>query len=146
MGINIRPLIVVHDSCINYFPVDKLFEINEFYTEHFTKYLYDLVGVSWEFETEIGSNYYDRALVGNVSKDEIYAKGNYTSIKGILDKLDESNVPYEITGIYKGDDLIEKAEFKPNLITNQIEVFTEKLLNTGFRIDKSKYKITLKKL
>ena len=37
-GFVIEPIICVHDSCTNYFPVDKLFDLKSFYDKNFTDF------------------------------------------------------------------------------------------------------------
>lgn len=148
-NIYIRPLIVVHDSCINYFPVKQIFEINEFYTIHFTEFLYNQFGIRWEFETEVGSNYYDRALLSNVDRDTIKLSGTGLSIKGVMDKMDKEGLEYEVvsvTGKKNGETFIsEEKKVEPILEQNIIRLFYANKQDIGISEDQSEYEVIIKR-
>lgn len=142
---------MVHDSCINYFPVKQIFDINEFYTIHFTEFLYNQFGIRWEFETEVGVNYYDRALLTNVDRDTIKLNGTYLSIRGILDKLDKEGVKYEIisvAGKSLGETLMgenKEEMFRPNIEDNIIRLFYSNKQDIGISEDRSEYEVVVKR-
>ena len=49
-GFVLEPIIVVHDSNTNYFPVDKLWDIKKFYDKNFTEFCRDACGVPFLFD------------------------------------------------------------------------------------------------
>jgi len=118
-GLSIQPLIVVHDSSINYFPIRKLLEIEKFYQKHFTEYLYERFGVRWTFDTLIGANYYDLAEIKKVEGDLITLAGTNKSMINICKILDgegigweivESKSPVELEHLEMPDQFLKKYE------------------------------------
>ena len=95
LGMGVQPIIYVHDSSINYFPVRNFWDINNFYVKHFTEYLYDLVGVRYLFKTLVGPNYWDMGTLTHESENVTSIKGSATTILGIAQKLDEGGMKYE---------------------------------------------------
>jgi hypothetical protein len=70
--------------------------------------LYKTHKVKWEFEIEVGKNYYDRSLVTNIDQDTIEIKGSYLSISDIMKELDRGRIDYEVVKYLEGDLLINK--------------------------------------
>lgn len=96
-GLTIQPLIVVHDSATMYFKTSYLPFINQYYVKYFKDYLYEFCQTPYKFDTFIGSNYHDVALLENISYEEIKLSGTGVSICNIIDKLDESGIRYELS-------------------------------------------------
>lgn len=94
LDMGVQPIIYVHDSSINYFRVENLWDINNFYVKHFTEYLYDLVGVRYLFKTLVGVNYWDMGALTHESIDVSSVKGSATTILGIANRLDEAGIKY----------------------------------------------------
>lgn len=140
-NINIVPWLVVHDSCTKYFPIKDIFEIGEFYKEHFTQYLYKMLGILWEFDIEMGNNYGDRFEFKNIDKDTLQFSGNYISINPVLQKMKkELNITIKYM---KSDEEISESNFLPKFGTGIVSDFMKKTGSPTYDVDYSKYKLII---
>jgi len=153
LGYNIYPQNVVHDSSQNIVEGRLLFDIFPFYHHNLTDYLYDLYGIKYEFDLEVGCNYFDMCDLSQIDNDTISLKGNYTSINGLLTNLGDS-LKYELVSVVdkKSNTEIDvinnkpSSEFKPKLFNDTIEQFNSMNMMAHFNVDKSKYVFTIKRI
>lgn len=150
----VRPVNVVHDSSQNLFETKKLFEISGFYTENMRKYLYDKYKVDWDFETEVGANYYDMVGIENETPTKLKLSGTYTAIKRLLDKCKQDGLGFSIESFIDGDG----NELTLTNDENYAEGFVSDIPKWGlkqsisqfkvaamYEFDKSKYKVVINK-
>ena len=133
----IQNIIYVHDSSINYFPLDKLWSIDTYYNKHFRAYLNDLVGIDYKFKTLVGTNYWDMGILTHLTPDTTSIEGSATTIINIANKLTESGIPFE-TNIPISD-----LEVKWKDINRCILDFSEE---PWFGFDTSEYTVEFKRL
>lgn len=137
-GFNLAPIIVVHDSNTNYFPIEKIFEIKEFYREHFTKFCQEQLNIPFLFDLLVGTNYNDAVELEDVSENTVKLSGNAHSLLAILNKIDsDSNIVYKLNR--SREDLI------PNYVTDPIERFIKES-GTSLIMDKSFYEIEIQRI
>lgn len=137
-GFILSPIIVVHDSNTNYFPIEKLFEMRSFYEKNFTEFCEKQMHIPFLFDLLIGSTYNDAVELKQTSPDKMIITGNAHSILKILWKIDnESSLKYTMN--------IEKDKIIPNYITNPMQRFIiEK--GTSILMDHSEYSVELTKV
>jgi hypothetical protein len=149
-GFVLEPIIVVHDSNTNYFPVDKLWDIKGFYDKNFTEFCRDACGVPFLFDLLIGSNYEDAVGFNQLDDITISMSGNGKSILQILDKLDnESNIKYKILSVKDKNSKIDLNPIKESIVMNTIDNPIERFIRengTNIFMDLSKYEVVLEKL
>lgn len=150
--IKVRPLNVVHDSSQNYFDTTKLFEIYNYYHRCLSDYLFDLYGVRYEFDLEVGANYYDMCHLKQLDETHIQLSANYTSLKGVLDKCITEGLKFKFDEFKDSDGnqlpingLQYPDEFKPKRTERLVEVFYEEGGYAGFDRDTSKFTVILSK-
>lgn len=122
--------------------------MDSYYHERLTEWLYKQVGIRYEFDTLIGSNYYDMAVLSQLDPDTIKLTGSYRSLKGILDKLAEASVDYRILSLTKGDEElyingIITDGFKPKLYDNFIQEVCRNRYEAVYELDRSKFSLTI---
>jgi hypothetical protein len=140
----IRPINVVHDSSQNYFETRLLFDIYPYYHKYMSDYCFDLYEVRYEFDLEIGHNYYDMLEMKTIDKDTLRFSGDYTSVQKFMKKLlepesklyfkvnslkDESGVdiPFEIVdGNFCKTFNVNDERFKPSIYSSPVEGFYKK--------------------
>ena len=93
----INPFITVHDSSINYVPIKHLAELNEFYTEHFTRYIQAETGIVYTFDTMIGADYTVACVLGN-ENGKIQLEGNDYALNDIMNQIDKSGAKVKWEG------------------------------------------------
>ena len=137
-GFVLEPIIVVHDSNTNYFPINKLFELKPFYDKNFTEFCRHQCGVPFLFDTLIGTNYNDAVELTQIDDKTIKLKGACDALNQILDKIEfESNLKVSCDKT--------REEIKSDFITNPIERFI-KADGTSVVMDRNKSEIILTKL
>lgn len=87
----IRNIIVVHDSCENYFDINLLFDIRQFYDENFLKYAKEKYGIFFNYDLEIGLSYGEMLGVKLISPKVIEVSGAGSVIQGLLRKIREES-------------------------------------------------------
>ena len=138
LGINLVPIIVVHDSNTNYFPVDRLFELRAAYDKYFTGYCSDRVNSPFLFDLFIGRAYQSAAEVKQIDQDTIEMEASAYVINGILDKIDnESNLIVETS--------IPRDQIVPKFIENRFDRFIQEE-GCSLVMDKSKYQVQIRKI
>lgn len=137
-GFVLEPIIVVHDSNTNYFPIEKLFDIKSFYDRNFTDFCEHQLHVPFLFDLLIGENYNDAVTLNQIDQNTIKLTGNAHSINKIIWKIDnESSLNIELD--------TPRENIIPNYITNPMQRFIlEK--GTSLVMDKSEYTVTLKRI
>lgn len=90
----IQNIIYVHDSSINYFPVERFWTVDKFYNKHFRDYLNELVGIDYKFKTLVGTNYWDMGILKHEDEVTTSIEGSATTILNIARKLTESNIKF----------------------------------------------------
>ena len=95
-GLNIRPVLAIHDALVCYFPIDQLWDLNQFYTHNFTDYLYKMCGVKYKFSVNYGTDYYNMAEITNIDEDNIKIEGNNQTILQLMERLDSVGFKYEV--------------------------------------------------
>lgn len=137
-GFVLEPIIVVHDSNTNYFPINKLFELKPFYDKNFTEFCRHQCGVPFLFDTLVGTNYNDAVELTQIDDKTIKLKGACDALNQILDKIEfESNLKVSCDKT--------REEIKSDFITNPIERFI-KADGTSVVMDRNKSEIILTKL
>jgi hypothetical protein len=136
-GFVLEPIIVVHDSNTNYFPIEKLFDIKAFYDEHFTAFCENQLHVPFLFDLLVGENYNDAVTLKQIDPETIQLQGNAHSILKILNKITyESSLGVSLN--------VPLESIVPKYIENPMQRFIlEK--GTSMVMDKSKYTVELKK-
>ena len=137
-GFILEPIIVVHDSNTNYFPIDKLFYIKSFYDKNFTEFCENQCHVPFLFDLLVGSTYQDACTLTQIDENTIELNGNAFSINKILSKIDnESSLKIKTD--------IDRNNIIPEYIVNPIQRFIiEK--GTSVIMDISNYTVKLTKL
>jgi DNA polymerase I - 3''-5'' exonuclease and polymerase domains len=153
----VRPFNVVHDSSQNYFETKKLFEISDFYRLYLTEYLYELYKVRYEFDLEIGINYYDLARMKQLSPTVLSFKGTHKSLQGLLRQCTLDGLKYKVQSlknlkVTEGDGIIldPKKEFKPIYKDSVMDKFYVKTWDgvgqAIYDMDYSKYEVVIEKI
>lgn len=124
-GFVLEPIIVVHDSSTNYFPAEKVFEINDFYSKNFTEFCRHQCGVPFLFDLFVGCDYEDAAQLSNINQDSIKLSGSAQTINKVLNRLDDSKVKYIIDSVsVNGTDCgTDRSKIISDFIENPIERF-----------------------
>lgn len=158
----IRPINVVHDSSQNYFETRLLFDIYPYYHKYMSDFCFDQYGVRYEFDLEIGQNYYDMLVMKTIDKDNLKLSGNYTSIQKFMSKLlePESKLDFKINRLTDSDcnDLpfeivdgslcrtfrVNDNRFKPSIYSSPVEGFYNKNKgNAEFKEDYSEFNLEI---
>lgn len=137
----IRPINVVHDSSQNYFETRLLFDIYPYYHKYMSDFCFDQYGVRYEFDLEIGQNYYDMLEMKTIDKDTLKFSGDHTSIQKFMKKLLEpeanldfkinkftdeegKDIPFEIVnGNFCKTFVVEDDRYKPSIYSSPVEGF-----------------------
>jgi hypothetical protein len=141
--VKILPLNVVHDSCQNYFESNFIFDLHPYYYKLLSDYLFDKHQIRYEFDTEIGTNYCDKAKLKQINSNELELVGNCTTLTKLCNKLTADRVRYKIDRLvdYKGE---ECQEMRPDIIQNTVRQFFEDF-EPRYEFDMSKYKLIIKR-
>lgn len=134
------PIIVVHDSNTNYFPIDSLFDLRSEYDRNFTGYCADPARVDspFLFDLLIGPAYQSAAEVKHIGNDTIKMKASAHVLNGILNKIDtESRLVVETD--------IPRESIIPDYVTSRMERFIREG-GCSILMDRSEYEVTIKKL
>lgn len=108
----IRNIIVVHDSCENYFNINYLFEIKQFYDENFLKYAKKLYGIFFNYDLEVGLSYGEMLSVKPIDDKTLEISGAGSTILGLLWKIkNESDLNISIN--IPENEIIPKFEQNP---------------------------------
>lgn len=138
LDLNIRPVLAVHDALINYFPIEQLWDLNDFYTYHFTDYLYEKCGVRFKFSVNYGTDYFNMAEITNLSDDEIEIDGSNYTIKSLMNELDSIGFLYEIVSSKREiAPIIDVNIRKYNATYGEVAVYDE---------DSTKNKVVLRRI
>lgn len=103
-----RPVLQVHDALISYFDLSMIWDLNEFYYQAFTEYLYKITGVRYAFSVCFGMDYYNKCDSRNIDPDNLELVGSNRGILQILEGLDKIGVRYEI--VEKDSDIVPVEE------------------------------------
>jgi hypothetical protein len=133
----VQNIIYVHDSSINYFPVEKFWMIDKFYNIHFRDYLNDVVGIDYKFKTLVGTNYWDMGVITHLDPNTTSVEGSATTILNIARKLTESNIRFT-TSVPLDEIKPDWKDFKKCILDFSKEPW--------FGLDLSEYKINFIKL
>lgn len=137
-GINLTPIICVHDSNTNYVPIDMLFDLRKHYDHGFSDYCYRILEIEFRFDLLVGIDYENAAEMKRIDDETIQFTGNAHTLLGILNKIHtESNLNIEI------DTPID--QIIPNYIQDPMERFIREE-GTSVIMDTSNYTIKLKKV
>jgi hypothetical protein len=85
----LQPIIVVHDSNTNYVPVEKIFDMREYYNKNYTAFCAGInpPGIFLLFDLLAGYSYELAAPLKQIDPDTIEFSGSATSIIKIYDKI-----------------------------------------------------------
>lgn len=89
----------VHDSSQNYFDLKRLFDIGDYYKMTLRDYLYNKYNINYEFDTEVGDNYFDMCDYNSISPTKLELSGNWKSLKSTLEKCKRGGLGFEIESI-----------------------------------------------
>ena len=134
------PIIVVHDSNTNYFPIDRLFDLRSQYDTNFTGYCSDprRVDSPFLFDLLIGPAYQSAAEVKHLAPDLIEMKASAHVINGVLRKIDtESSL------------IVETDIPRDQIVSHYVTDRTERFLKEGgcsMVMDTSEYKVQFRKI
>lgn len=149
----------VHDSSQNYFEIERLFDIGDYYYKTLTEYLFDKYKIRYEFDTEVGVNYFDMCHYNSLSPTKLELGGSYLGIKKVLDKVKSSGLfNIEVESLTRKD--IEHEckivngwytdDFVPNMQEHIYGKFanrhTSYLASAAYERDLSEYKVIINKL
>ena len=138
MGLNLVPIIVVHDSNTNYVPIDSLFELRGAYDKNFTGYCSERVKSPFLFDLFLGCAYQSAAEVKQIDKVTIEMTASAHIINGILNKIDtESHLIVETS--------IPREQIIPMYVNDRMERF---ILEGGCSLikDLSEYTVQIRKI
>jgi len=151
--VQIRPLGVIHDSSQFYFTTTYLFRMKEYYTRHLSEYMYKTHGIYYDFDLELGTNFYDVADVNQIDDHHIEFTGNYVTLKELVDKCRKDGLKFKITSLTDkdGNPIAVNGfefgpEFKPKLYNSIVREFLDYELYAKFNEDKSKFKMIFEEL
>jgi hypothetical protein len=146
----VRPMNVVHDSAQNYFQSKYIFDIHQYYYKRMTEYLYELIGIRYEFDTLVGINYHDMAGLKVIDNDTTQLTGSYKTLTSICKKLKEDKVKFKILSIKHKKDDIEyyvdgklSPEFKPKKWDSFTRMYYHGSMNPVYEHDISKYRLII---
>ena len=135
---NLVPIIVVHDSNTNYFPIDRLFELRSAYDKYFTGWCSEFIKSPFLFDLFLGSAYQKSAEVKQIDDNTIEMEASAYIINGILEKIDnESHLIVETS--------IPRDQIVPNFIENRFDRFIREE-GCSLIMDTSKYKVQIRKI
>lgn len=138
LDMNLVPIIVVHDSNTNYFPIDRLFELRGAYDKYFTGWCSSRIKSPYLFDLFEGSAYQDAAEVKQIDDNTIEIESSAHIINTMLDKIDkESHLIIETS--------IPREQIIPNYIENRFDRFIREE-GCSMIMDTSKYKVQIKKI
>ena len=137
-GMNLVPIIVVHDSNTTYVPIDHIFELRAAYDKNFTGYCSERIECPFLFDLFLGAAYQSAAEVKQIDPDTLEMTASAHIINGILNKIDnESHLIVETS--------IPRDQIIPRYIENRFERF---ILEGGCSVimDKSEYTVQIKRV
>lgn len=108
----IRNIIVVHDSCENYFDINHLFEIRQFYDENFLKYAKEKYGIFFDYDLEVGLSYGEMLGLKMIDSRNIEVSGTATVLQGLLRKIREES-DLEVSLSVPQEEIIPALEMCP---------------------------------
>jgi hypothetical protein len=92
MKLGIQPIITVHDSVINYFPIQRLGGLIKFYRKNFTDYIKDETGINYEFDLMIGTDYTVPCQLIETDDRIITLKGDDYGLQKVIDRIGMENI------------------------------------------------------
>lgn len=112
------PIIVVHDSNTNYFPVSKVFELRKFYDVNYTEYIKNMKSQSMTLLYDLleGNSYESASQVEHREENLIEYSGSARTLIPLYDKI--MNCPD-----FKVEASMRREDLAPNLIHDPIERF-----------------------
>lgn len=135
----LQPIIVVHDSNTNYVPVDKLFEISEFYQTHYTDFC-SKIGpkIKLLFDLLMGYSYEMACPIKMLSDGSLEVSGSALAILKFYDKVQMCSFP--VTCSMSREDIVDSIK----LVNSPYQRF---ILEGGCNMTKdlSKLKVTFKR-
>ena len=108
----IRNIIVVHDSCENYFDINLLFDIRQFYDENFLRYAKEQYGIFFDYDLEVGLSYGEMLGLKLIDDRNIEVSGTATVIHGLLRKIREES-DLDVSLSIPPEEIIPKLEMCP---------------------------------
>lgn len=129
---------LIHDSCQNLLDINELWNVVGFYRKNFYDYVYNKVGIRFDYDLEIGIDYANMMEVKLIKENILEITGTATALKILLEKIKyESNL--KITCNISEEELLPKVE------TSSLKRFIKKH-QTCMELDESEYTIILEKL
>lgn len=88
----LQPIIVVHDSNTNYMPSNYVFDIFNYYTEHYTKYCKEISinggqGITLLYDLLCGYSYERACTLKQIDKDTVEFSGSSYQLVKLYDKI-----------------------------------------------------------
>lgn len=137
-GIYLKNVGVIHDSCQNLLDINQLWNIVKFYRKNFYDYVYDEVGIRFDYDLEIGIDYANMMEVRLLEDNKLKISGTASALRVLLEKIKNNS------------DLRVKCDTDENVLIPKIETSSLKRFikkhQTCMELDESEYTITLEKL
>ena len=137
-GLLLKGIGCIHDSCQNLLSINELWNIVGFYRKNFYDYVYEKVGIRFDYDLEIGVDYANMMEVKLLDNNVLNITGTATALKILLDKIKyESDLEVECD--------IDEKDLIPKIEKSSLKRFIKKH-QTCMDLDESEYTINLKKL
>jgi hypothetical protein len=137
-GLYLKNIGCIHDSCQNLFDINKLWDIVEFYRKHFYDYVYDEVGIRFDYDLEIGVDYSNMMEVKLLEDGRLKLTGSGSTLLKLLDEI-RNNSRLKVSCN------LSKEELMPKFEKSSLNRFIKKH-QTCMELDESEYTIILEKL
>ena len=137
-GIYLKNIGCIHDSCQNLLNINELWNIVGFYRKNFYDYVYNEVGIRFDYDLEIGIDYANMMEVKLLDNNVLNITGTATALRILLNKIKyESDLKIECD--------VNEETLIPKIETSSLKRFIKKH-QTCMDLDESEYTINLKKL
>lgn len=137
-GIYLKNIGCIHDSCQNLLSINELWNIVGFYRKNFYDYVYNEVGIRFDYDLEIGIDYANMMEVKLLENNILNITGTATALRVLLNKIkNESELKVECD--------IEESSLIPKIEKSSLKRFIKKH-QTCMELDESEYTLNLKKL
>ena len=128
----------IHDSCQNLLSINDLWNVVNFYRKYFYDYVYESVGIRFDYDLEIGVDYSNMMEVKLLDDGNLKLTGSGSTLLRLLEEIKDNS---QLTVLCN----LQESELKPKFEKSSLSRFIKKH-QTCMELDESEYTIILTKI
>lgn len=128
----------IHDSCQNLLSINDLWTVVNFYRKYFYDYVYESVGIRFDYDLEIGVDYFNMMEVKLLDNGNLKLTGSGSTLLRLLEEIKDNSQLKVLCDL-------QESELKPKFEKSSLSRFIKKH-QTCMELDESEYTIILTKI